>query len=660
MGWWDDLKAGLASDTTPIDPATAAAQERRKGGYIDPSKPADPATGLPPSPGPAPVAPPPATEPFPGVAAQTESGEDNADGVDASMDMRDAIYPHDIMPVGPMGPVGVARPAYEDKYAVGGAKGADEWTNAWEKPGEIESAITAGAEAEGQLGEAKADYWKRTQKSQDQELAALQGRRLENQQQIAQQQQHIQQATERYSNDLADRGQFWKNPAHIIGAIGASLMALGSGGPAIGQKLINDAVNADFQQRKQLADMHLGELRSNLHSYRQIAGDKEAGDKMALSESYRVAAMELERIGAQFQGPIAKAKAAEHAKQMLLQADLLRMNMFNHTLYNKAAVVDPRLAAAQAASPGYTPYGGKAPSADKAPTSTSSPHSGGHMGSEASAPTAAAVQSGNPAAIEHVLKKLVKPLSPEVTARFEARSPGSSRQVERVRMANAKRAWYEAGGKPQEFHNKLAALEKEQEGEIKLIGTAAAPFIGRVGGMRRLGRDIDVMEKVAERLHTDPDTLMGEGSRNILGGSFMAKYKDVMHSLSDTDPKNANKYKRELQETENAVESFKQALAGHQNVYIHDKSGGAVNASEMLRMTEFLRKGWRGTKTYHGLESRSANDELNNAINSTGSPASGMMWKAMNGINSTELDRPGIPATGKTNVQKAISNVRGK
>ncbi len=169
--------------------------------------------------------------------------------------------------------------------------------------------------------------------------------------------------------------------------------------------------------------------------------------------------------------------------------------------------------------------------------------------------------------------------------------------------------------------------------------------------------DIRLIEIMADRMHTDPDTITGEGGKNVLGGSFMAKYKDTIHALSDTDPKNANKYKRELQATEDAVESFKQALAGSQNVYIHDKSGGAVNASEMMRMTEYLRKGWRGTKTYHSLESRAANDELNNAINSSGSPASGLMYRAQMGMGSSELDRPGIP--GPSNVQKAISNVKG-
>ncbi len=655
----------LQSEETPIDPVTAANAERRKGGYIDPTLPADPATGLPPPPAAAGATTAPATEApqFPGIAPSTSGGEDQASGTAAGMDVRDDIYPHGIMPVGPMGPARVVQGPAGDYSSLGGAEGLPDFTDTFvTKPAEIDAAGHGVAEAEGKYGESKADFYRRTQDNQANELAILQQRRLQHQEEIAQKQQRLEEATTRYSNDLADRGQFWKEPAHIIGAIGAAMMALGSGGPTIGLKLINDAVNADFQQRKQLADMHLGELRSNLGSYRQIAGDSELGDRLALAESYRVAQMEGDRIAAQFHGPVAKARWALTSKQLAQQTNILKMNTYNAAVFHNASIVDPRIAAANTAAgkamapgAGFTTFAsGSTPQPGVAPATGGS---GAPSGSSSGGQSGTAAGPGG-AALDHVLGRLVEPMSEKRAAEYEARAPGSSQQVQRLRMANARRAWFESGGKPSEFHTKLAAIQKDQESDIKEIGKAAQPFIGKVGGLRRLGTDIKLIEIMADRMHTDPDTLMGEGSRNLIGSSLMAKYRDTIHSLSDTDPKNANKYKRELQATDDAVESFKQALAGSHNAYIHEGAGSAVNASENARMAEYLRKGWRGTTTYHSLESRKANDELNNAINSTGSPASGLMYRAQMGIGSSELDRPGIP--GPSNAQKAIRTLKGR
>ena len=608
---------------------------------------------------------------FPGVAGSDEAGTSSAEGTEAAIDARGMAFPR--MSVG-MAPRGVVMGPGEDYSTQGGAHGKSDWEDTFvTKPAQIEQAVMEGAEQEGKLGEAKGDYWKRTQKAQEQEFAVLQARRLENQQQIAQQQQEIQKATERYSNDLADRGQFWKNPAHILGAISASLMALGSGGPAIGQKLINDAVNADFQQRKDLANMHLGELRSNLHSYRQIAGDREMGDKMALAESYRVAAMELERISAQFQGPIAKARAQAGIKDLLMQKQVLMMNMFNHGIFQKAEVVDPRIAAAKMAGAkglpegvGYTPFA-VAGKPDAATSAGVGPYS--QPGQSMSG------QPTNPP-MDHVIRSLIPPIPEDMKARWEARAPGSSRQVDKERMDVARRIWSVSGGNPATFNTKMEAFEAKQEDDIKGIAVAAQPLVARIDGYRRLGTDLKLIKVMADRLHTDPDTLLGNGASAILGKEFMAKYKDTIHLLGNTDPDNANKYARELQETEAAVERFKQVLAGAQNTYIHDKSGGNVSANENLRMKEYLRQGYRGILAFQDNESKLAQTEFNNATNSAAHPVSGTMYRIQMGIGSSPLDRQGIAGPDKSevgsgkgateaierkaNVQRAIKTVKGR
>ncbi len=612
--------------------APATDQQMADKGYevqIDPNAPAEPPW-------------------HPAVAAEDSAGQDATQGVIARLDAEDAIF-GDGMPRA--GVAGTAQSANEDMYKVGGAHGASDWENTFvTKPKEIDAAVMETARQEGLQAEAKGDFWRRTQQNQAQELAVLQARRLERQQEIDAQQQHIQQATERYSNDLADRGQFWKNPAHIIGAIGASLMALGSGGPTIGIKLINDAVNADFQERKAMADMHLGELRSNLGSYRQIAGDKEMGDKLGLAESYRVAAMELERIGAQFQGPIAKARAQAGVKDLLMQKQVLMMKMYHDVPYQPAAIVDPRLASARASSPGYNGFGTGAKASPGA-TSGQSRAPGGVSGQTMTG------QPTNPA-MDHVLRGLLDKIPDDKLAAWESRSPGSSAQVERERMHVARKIWRDSGGNPAEFRHMMAAFQKSVDDDIPKISAALMPISARIGGFRRMGTDIDLIEMMAGRLKKSPDDLLGNGKAAVFGAPLMASYNDTMHTLfNGADTAGKNKYARELQETENAVERFKQLLAGNQNVYIKNQSGSAVNPTENLRNKGYLREGWRGIKVFHDNESKAAQDEYVQATNSTAHPISGTLAKISVGGNSNRLDRKGIdgpPEIDESGAQGAI------
>ncbi len=586
---------------------------------------------------------PPPVPTFPGVPGSSEAGQNAAEGTDVALALRKGIFQR--MPVGGA-PAGVVQGPGEDYSREGGAHGKSDWEDTFvTKPAQIERAMMEGADVEGQYGQAKSDYYKRLQKSQGDELAILQSRRIAHQQEIEAQQANIQQATESYSNDLADRGQFWKNPLHIVGAIGAAMMALGSGGPTIGVKLINDAVTADFNERKQLANMHLGELRSNLGSYRQIAGDKELGDRLALAESLRVAVMEGDRIAAQFQGPAAKAKWAAVAKETNAQRQVLMMNMYHQGVYQPAGVVDPRIAdankaAGKALGPGigYTPFAGPGTASGGASGGQGQSGAGGSQ-SYSAGPTAAkpGVFGGG--------------ISPEVLAAAEARAPGSGRQAQAEHDEVAQRIWSVSRGNPATYNDKMEAFEQKQEDDIKGIAVAAQPIVAKINGYRRLGDDIGLIRVMANRLHTDPDTLLGSGSGAIMGKEFMAKYKDTMHLLGNTDPAKANKYATELQETENAVERFKQVLAGNQNTYIHDKSGGNVSANENLRMKEYLRQGFRGIVTFHDNESKLAQSEFDNATNSAAHPVSGTLYRAQMGLGAASLDRKGIrgPEDGEMN-----------
>ncbi len=209
------------------------------------------------------------------------------------------------------------------------------------------------AEAQKEVGrlsanksEAIGQQYERSAQQATEAMAANKARRASEDQEIAARQQNLDKAVQHYSNDLADQGKFWTSPGNIISAIAFSLMPIFSNDPAIGAKLINQAIDRDMTNRKDLANMHLGELRSNLGTYRKLAEDHNVGDQIAQSEAHRLAALEIERISAQFESPIAKQKAQAMVEDQLMRAGQVRQTAFNHYNYNTVRRLDPRVASA--------------------------------------------------------------------------------------------------------------------------------------------------------------------------------------------------------------------------------------------------------------------------------------------------------------------------
>ncbi len=624
---------------------------------------------------------------YPGTKDFSEGGEDSADGTQGQLGAAANMFGTANFN---NGPGNVIQPEGSNYAPVGGAEGKSDWEDTFRtKPREIEAAIMEGAKAEGDLGNAKADFYKRTQQAQQQELSVLAARRAQRQQQIDQQQQQLQAATERYSNDLSEGGYFWKNPAGILASFGAALVTLSTGQSndhSIGVKLVNEAINADFQRRKQAADYGIAGMQNNLNSYRQIAGDKDMGDKMALAESYRVAGMELERISAQFQGPIAKAKAAAIAKDLNAQRQVLMMNMYKGDIYQPVQPIDPRILAAKKAGAaglpegvGYTPFAGSGGASGATPGTAAA---GGTAGSNPGVGPSSqpGMGSGGPTnpAMDQMLKQTIN-ISPQESADWEKRAPGSTRQIAAARLNIAREAWNQSGGNMKTFFAKRAEMEtKAEEGAAK-ISVAMQPVVGKVNGIRRLQGDIEIMENLGKRIYGNAsdgamDKLMSTGSDAVFGKATMAKWRDQMLAMKDTDSANSSKYDREIQQTENAVERFKQLLSGSQNSYIHDKSGGNVSAPENERMQEYLRKGWRGIKGFAENESKLAQSEVSNALNAGGTPYAAILYRIGSGVSSPRLDSNGIPRPGdispsgakgaienktderQRNIQKAIKN----
>jgi hypothetical protein len=257
----------------------------------------------------------------------TPSREESNDHADAAIG--EDAFTRNLMPSIPSvgGPGEFWGPQMQDYSRLGGKEVFD---RAYvQAPAEARSAAKELGDLEGQRGDALAGAMADNKLNQQLAFANMRANQIANQEEFAKRNAEVQQAAQAYTQDLSDTGRFWKNPGNILSAIGAAIVAWGTPqDPSVGIKLINQQVMNDWNQRREAANQGMGELRSNLAAYRQMMGDKEAGDMLALSESYKVAAMDLQRIGAQFEGPLAKAKAKMLAADMESKAAVAQADAF--------------------------------------------------------------------------------------------------------------------------------------------------------------------------------------------------------------------------------------------------------------------------------------------------------------------------------------------
>lgn len=621
----------LQSEETPIDPAAAAAAQRRQGGFIDPTQPSDPSTGMPPPPGAPPQAQQAPVPTQPAIPPGTETSNDEDSRVLQESALNNFLLGG---PAGPQAPGPTVMPGMSDYTPLGGAEGKNVFDETFVKgPERYRQALADQGQVEENLGNAKADFYKRNQQTTEEELAALQARRHQDQANIAAQQQQIEQATQRYSDDLADQGKFWKEPAHVMGAIAASLMALGSGGPTIGLKLINDAVNSDFQQRKQLADMHLGELRSNLGQYRQIAGDRDLGDRLALAESQRVAAMELERIAGQFQGPLAKTRAAALSEALMQQSNMTRMQMYAASVNNKPRLENPLLAkeykAMGQAMPGVgpTPYKG-----------TFTPG--------AVQPTGATGQAGKPSPQVYQATAAAKggpDKGFELTSKLmEERAPGSSGVLKTIWNDVERDASIEAGrqGLTDPMHKKqlkLKIIQKAQADADKIgqLAVEKGAYDARAWG--EMAKDIKRVKAAAQLAGKTPDEFLGD-MRNMVGPGWSNYIQNLRVKYANSDTPEAKQALENLK----ASERFHQMLANNVVDFYHNKFGGAMSKEELALGAGVIDPTANFSKIegFADMGSKTAGRQWNAILKSTsGLPA--LMLRARYGVGSPSVDSPG-------------------
>lgn len=590
-----------------------------------------------------------------GIPGQQEAGNDETEGIQAQdLAMRVGLpYVPTQSGGGP-----TVMPGFENYLPVGG-KAA--WEDINQRGAELGRQIDAGAQAEEDKSNALADFFKRERARQDEVQAAVKQRQLEDQAQIAAQQKQIQDATEKYSNDLADRGQYWRNPGNILAAIGAALIASVSDDKSVGIKIIQQSMNADFAQRKALADMHLGELRSNLGAYRQIAGDRALGDRLAQAEQNRIMAMEVDRIGQQFQGPIAKAKAAAIKQEFLRNYQVQMAQLHAAMIYNapKAAPAPIANAYGQMAqsNPGdmkaYAPAKGwqaqvAAPASGKYVAAGPAPGQG--VSTFRSEVNKQASQGGYMTQQQRDLLNKRYPGSADAidteratAVRDMAANVGVDPSGLDPRMSDSQIAAYIESKKPgasTKFNSEMEKYKRFLAEDNANISKQVQPMVERINGYRRLGRTMRTVEAVAQRLTGgDVDKLISTKTNQLAGPALV---KQINEYLDSGQP--GSSHEAQAREVADFISNYRQDAAMAINRFIKTQAGGNVTEGEENRLNQFIKSShnWNSLSNFQKLVSQDAHAEAKSAIAGAKSALTSTAWNLRIGQETPETPYRGV------------------
>ncbi len=598
------------------------------------------------------------------------ANNDSTKGVLASELMQKSLSPY--LPNPTQAPGNTLVPSYAD-YSGPTRSG---WEDAFvTKPAQIEKSVMEGADAEGRLGEAKAEWYKNQQLQDQSDLAHLTQNRADNQALVEQAQQKLEAKTQQYSNELSDAGKMWHTPDRIMAAISAFFMGIGGGDSLAPVKILNDAINADFQKRKQLADMHLGELRSNVGTYRAIAGDKDLGDRLAYAESKRTAAMELERIAAQFQGPLAKAKAATAVKSLLRDVDVQMMQLRVAMVHHNASFQDPRMAKELQAQGAGMPAG-EGPTPDKGFWNAGFPVSKGQSGASGGTSGMSGGASGSgtgsvpPSGIPAVVTGQGGYLDPDQKKFMEARVPGSTDQIEAVRRSVTSHLLAKAGADPglsslspsqiaakltpaqRALYNKEnATYQNELSQDNAKIQVAMQPIAKRMSAYRTLGKQLDVLEMTAKQLskqtgtEVSPDKLLDTRYAQIFGSGNVKKAAEWLAAGS----KPTEAHEAQARNLQQAINTFKQIRAGNISAWVQATSGGTVSEGEDARNREFIASdhSFQSLRGFQQFVSQGAQAEAKTALMAARSNVTRLIWQASIGMEDPTLGHQGIKGYDK-------------
>ncbi len=507
-------------------------------------------------------------------------------------------------------------------------------------PAVSDAAQTDLANTKAQHASAVAEFYKGQSERDTATAAAMKQRAQEDQVNIAARQKKLDDATQFYTNDLADQGKFWTNPGNIVSAIAFSLMPIFSNDPAVGARLINQAIDRDMANRQHAAQGTLGALSSNLAGYHKIAGDRQAGDLLARAEAHRIAAQEIARIGAQFEGPLAQKQMAANIADQTQKRDLFQMEFHKHNNYIEAAREDARLTAARARGPGgFTPgiahLGGHA-EATGGPLNTAVTGGLGKTGIPSTA-------GGN---MTPTTKALVK------TGGLNGVAKGlSSGVIDADQAEEGARSW---------IYAQAVSLGIDPDKHQKAVWDDADKQVAPMADRMKLNSDSRV--KISE-LQTrmkgieglmgakDPNDFVSLAQKIGMPDVFLQKYATIMRSSPDAAKTRAAELEQAKME---AVAHFKQDFAGVINASRHELFGGALSTGEKSSFAAEidLSMPWNDQKNYLAGRSRALQAYVDSQSAALTNPAARILWEVgsagqtrgqFNELARPEVSKPGEP-----------------
>lgn len=477
----------------------------------------------------------------------------------------------------------------EDYSSIGGPMGKPLFKKAFE---EAPAAMEA---ASNELEKVKAQKSAEVGKVYDAEAeraagahAAYNSRRESDNAALMQRQDKLDQATQFYTNDLADQGKFWTNPGNIIAAISWSLLPIMGGDPTAGVKMINQAIDHDMANRQHAADQTLGALRSNLAGYHKLTEDRQAGDLLADSEARRMAANEVARIAQKFESPISQAQAKASIAELQQRSAVSRMEAFRLWVNSPAQKMAAQLHAARAQ--GFDgAYGEHGPPANGL-NPTAPPGAAGVRGTVNGTPTTASTGTSKGGKVDGFSSPAVAALanaSPAAMQKaiIEGRIRGSGDVAEMLRRQVAAEASVHASKGPEAVRaaKYKIVMERADEGRKQAPELVTlAPRIVVIGNMQA---SIDRVERSMAAVGQNPRQYL-DSARAYLPSDWVDRYEK--YKVRSATPGAKGSAEEAAQIHAQAKVIFREQMHAMVNTYIHENAGGAVSADEAKRMDSVI------------------------------------------------------------------------
>lgn len=527
---------------------------------------------------------PPEEQPFPGTPGNLDANQEAVNSILSGMALDNALAP-----AGPTGgPKAFYAPGHEEYTQLGGREGKSLFQEAYgtgpdDGPKKLQAAVRASDVAQGDRADAMAKFYEGEAQRATQTAAARKMAMQQDQAELQARRAKLEQATQFYTDDLADRGQFWANPGNILAAISFSLMPIFSNDPTVGVKLINQAIQQDLDNRRANAQGTLGALRSNLDGYRQLVGDRQAGDQLAEAEARRVAATEVERIAAKFESPISKARAEAAIQSLRMQAAQGYMQAYSQGhIYTPAQKADPNVYAmrTQGFDGAFSPINSEEKSSQGVGAGTNSLLKGG-------SPSVAESGKGFDGRVAPVDKALVKAGASVDTIAKKAlagRFPGSENALAAYEASVNRMATNMANGQASgpAFNKARQVILNEADAEVQKVAPTLFPIAGKIATLKNLQTDAEIMRVAAQARGQDPQKFLGY-MRNIWGNGIPDRYEGLVRAFSGS-PKGPSDPKAVDQE----IKYFRQRFGAQLAEQYNQISGGVINPDELPRLKAII------------------------------------------------------------------------